>query len=542
MQRLNAGSCVKMSNSVSVLNSSSSLWRRLGDNFTQQTPRIAATVTKGLWRGLHHPLLALILVLLAALLALAANLLPQLPGQLRDEPATAARWLLSASSEQGMWGSFWLGLGLFDILHSPFIALLGILLSLALSAHLAAQLAAIAQVRAAARAWDKQAGPLGDPLPLPATTGLRRSRLAVPAPPAQTAQQVHEVLAQRFASVDALTLPRPGESSAEGAEGSAEADNPNPGDVREADAQTGAAQEQRYLATTGQLSLWLRLLLPLGLLLALAAVWSAIAFGWQVTTPPLAPGETFRAVNQNLVLAYQAPEPGQGEAAAALVVRVGEHSAAFSTARSQRARVGSTSVTIQPQYPGVLVQMDDGAAELARPGSTESVAQAGIVIPARGGEESVLLPGYGAGLRIVQRGAEHSAFILELYRSSDVEPVFRAELTPSGRVTIPLDDGAAAIVVTNMPGLKVDVRHAPGIWLAWVGLGIALVGLFAALRRAGFALVQLAPWPVSRTLVVIQSNLPREHARLVAHLSEITPGEGSEGNDGAPSSSRQTDA
>lgn len=481
-----------------------------------QTPKAVGMAATATWRALRHPLLVLIMVMLAAILVAAGSLLAQLPGQLRDEPTTASRWLLNASSAHGMWGNLWLGLGLFDILHSPLTALLGILLALALSAHLAAQIASIVQMRSAQRAMTHAVAQIGTPVSIANGPRLVRSRFAVTALPAEVGDLVQIHLAQRFGTIEQSVGEILDTESFDKSQGGSDATSPDGADNE------SPACDQRFLALTGQNLLWLRLLLPIGLMLALGAVWVAVAFGWHVTTPPLAPNDTFRAVNQNLELVYQVPAAGQGDTAATLIVRNGTGSEAFSVLRAQRIRVGSTLVNIQPQYPGVLVQMEDGAAKLARPGGTERISQVGVVIPTRGSEESVLLPDYGAGLRIVQRGTEDDAMLLELYRSNAVEPVFRAELTRSGRVTIPLDDTQTAIVVNNMPGLQVDVSYQPGLWLAWVGLGLALVGLLGALRRVGFVVVQLAPWPTQRTLAVIQSNLPREQARLMARLAPLT--------------------
>ena len=90
---------------------------------TASTP-ILRLITGGLhslWRWLCSPWLLFLGGGVGLTLALATRALPQLPGQLLDEPATAARWMQDMSANYGVWGNLWLALGLFDVLHSPLL-------------------------------------------------------------------------------------------------------------------------------------------------------------------------------------------------------------------------------------------------------------------------------------------------------------------------------------------------------------------------------------------------------------------------------------
>ena len=58
------------------------------------------------------------------MLLTASALLPQLPGQLQDEPAAADRWLTATVEAFGAAATVLRSLGLFDVLHSPLLRIL----------------------------------------------------------------------------------------------------------------------------------------------------------------------------------------------------------------------------------------------------------------------------------------------------------------------------------------------------------------------------------------------------------------------------------
>jgi hypothetical protein len=139
-----------------------------------------------------------------------------------------------------------------------------------------------------------------------------------------------------------------------------------------------------------------------------------------------------------------------------------------------------------------------------------------LVFPTPGSEDSLLLPEQAAGLRIVRSADPAEGFILELYRSTDVEPVLRQEISGQTPVQIPLPDEPFSLYVAPLPALQIHVRHLPGQWLVWAGLALALAGLPALIRPPVFALVQVAPWPVAQSVAVLQSSSRNELAMLLS--------------------------
>ncbi|HFQ95181.1 MAG TPA: hypothetical protein ENK30_01285 [Anaerolineae bacterium] len=89
-----------------------------------------------LWRGLTHPFLLGILLILAGGVMAAHLWLPQLPTALANDPLAAAAWLdAAAASAPG--GAVFRALGLFDLAHNLALRLLLPLLAAVLLAHLA---------------------------------------------------------------------------------------------------------------------------------------------------------------------------------------------------------------------------------------------------------------------------------------------------------------------------------------------------------------------------------------------------------------------
>jgi hypothetical protein len=238
----------------------------------------------------------------------------------------------------------------------------------------------------------------------------------------------------------------------------------------------------------------IRPLLMVGLLTCVAGAWIALAFGWHITPPPLAPGAVFRSANRNLVLHYSVP-PTTTQSAA-LDARLQGTRLALPVALQpgvNQARIGPATLSVRPNFPAVWIATDDGSEQLTLPGESKMRSTIGLVFANPGSEESVLIPEQRAGLRVVQR-AGTSEFVLELYRSDTVQPIYRGELTPGGRLTIPLTEATTQIIVSSLPGIQVDVRNLPGLWLVPLGVLLALIGASAYFRQSGFVLVQVAPW------------------------------------------------
>jgi hypothetical protein len=151
---------------------------------------------------------------------------------------------------------------------------------------------------------------------------------------------------------------------------------------------------------------------------------------------------------------------------------------------------------------------------LARPGEERAVAGIGLVFPTPGSEESLLLPQQAAGLRIVRR-VERTGFIVELYRSTEMQPVLRQEIEGGAPAEVRLEDGTLLVHLVPMPALQVDVRYLPGLWLTSVGLLLTALGAAGLWRRPAYMVAQIGPWPSERSVIVLQSNLPDELARAL---------------------------
>jgi hypothetical protein len=487
-----------------------------------------------MWHWLRRPWLAISAGLIGIILAVAVFQLPQLPGQLVYEPATAARWQLNTSTAYGIWGNLLLALGLFDVLRSPLLYLLLALLLPTLAAQLADQLGILRQLRRLqSYALTTPSPAPGTEIPIAPTRTLYRWRGVVDASPSTVANLLNGKITEDFATVERAEAPivglLPPVTPAEQPESGPESESTPP----------APPVESRLRGIHLARLLYLRPLLMIGLLAAVVGTWIALAFGWQITAPPMAPGGNYRSVNRNLTLLYTvSPTATVGPA---LEVRLQGEEVTLSVDQVTQQRVGLAMVQVRPTYPAVWITVEDGTPRLALPGRSELRPFIGLVFATPGSEESVLLPNQGAGLRVVQRG-NSNGFILELYRSNAVQPVYRAELTEGGQLTIPLDPGNVNITISTLPGLQVDVGYFPGLWLVWLGLGLSLIGALTFLRSTGFVVAQIAPWPTERTIVVLQADHPQTTADLRAALATITGTSPSGGSTGEPTGDQTSDS
>ncbi|MCC6168064.1 MAG: hypothetical protein IT329_12635 [Caldilineaceae bacterium] len=449
-----------------------------------------------LWRRLHGPWPLLFSALLGFLLLLAAWLLPQLPGQLNDEPATASRWLAATAAGYGVWGGIYQTLGLFNVVHSPLFAALLAMITVVAAVHLARELARLRQFMRLATSLTRPAGEPGDPLALSPGEPVARWRGVLPAPPADVIDYLRAHLAAHYVLQQPQVSAPPAPALATNG------------------AALAPAPEQRLLALRHARAVYLTPLLPLGLLLIVAAIWLALVFGWQVTTPALAPGDAYRSVNQGLTVRHPAPS---GAAPPVAEITFGGVTRQISNAAGvTRFGLGDASITVRRTVPALWLSGGEGTALLAQPDSTP-VAALGLVFPTPGSEESVLLPGEVAGLRLVRRTDRTDAFMVELYRSADVQPSLRVEVNAPEPVTIPLNDGRT-LQATPTRALQVDVRYLPGLWIAWLGVAAILAGAAGAWLRPAYLLLQIAPWPGAAALLVAQAASRADLEALAAGL------------------------
>ncbi len=453
-------------------------------------PSIGRWVTARIWQRLLGLGPLLIAVLLGITLILSAWVLPQLPGQLNDEPAAASRWLATTAANYGVWGSPLQIIGLFNVLHSPLLEAFFCLVILVATVHLARDLARLRLFTQLPARLEQPVTDPGEPVGLYAGEPIARLRAILPGALDNASASLAEWLAARFSTIHQATV-------AYSAPPDQRADGP-------------PATDQRLLALHHLPGRYLAPLFPLGIILTAGAVWFAATFGWQVQTPALAPGASFRSVNQGLVIHHLAPtdaDAADPAGADAEITLRSETRQVHDTRDVSRLRMGGATASLRHTLPALWIAASDGAALLTQTDGSEPVAELGLVFPTAGGEESVLLPSEVAGLRLVRRTDLPDAFVVELYRSTDVQPSLRAEVQLPDSLTIPLEDGGE-LLIAPVRALQADIYYYPGLWLAWLGIAASLVGAAGHLRPARFLLLQVAPWPNATGVLVAQASHP----------------------------------
>lgn len=475
---------------------------------------------------------------LVLLLFIGATLIRQMPGQIAADPAAATRWLLTVSEEYGMLGNALRALGLFDVLHNPVLQLLLAIIALILFIHLGNMTAALW------RFWQTAQIPLepveraGTPLPVPATQPLYRLRQTAAQLPAALAAQLTEVLKGQFDEVLTTTVnitasptsALQGQGTPQQAGEPLSATDPVP------------VVEWRLLARRHhQPWIWLRLLVLVGLFLALAGVWIILLAGWEITPPLLAPGEQYRATTQRVTLSYTVLERAD-TLAPTLGVELADSSHEVPLAESRRLQLGQVTLAANAGPPALWIRSTDPAVTLSRPGQTQNAMDLGLIFPTLGSEESVVVENR-VGLRIVRvavlpeavkanasdsaqdstasplNTAAHEQFLVEVYQPDEAKPVQTIVVSAPATAKIQVSGKVRELRFVPLPSVAAAVHYQPAIWLLWVALVFVIVGAIGYRYRPAFLLVQLAPWPTARTVVVAQSDVAAEVERLRLSLS-----------------------
>lgn len=430
--------------------------------------------------------------------------LPQLPGQLNNDPTASARWLLSVSSSYGAFGGLLQMLGMFDALHSPLLQLSLAVLALILLIYLSDCLATVWRFYRLPALLAVRVEASGAPIETTLPQAIYRRRQTAPTAPKQLQEQLQAYLHKRFPQIQIAQLEVA----------------PAAADEEElADATAEANKEWRLLATRDQRWLYGQSVGLLGVLLALSAVWWLVIAGWSVTPPLLAPGDLYRYAQQNLELHYMAPT----------TATIPQLSAKLATSQVQRAIeqpthiwLGAVDVVVQPGPPALLVRTSQGEAPLERAGQSKVAALLGLVFPSVGNEESIVLRKQAVGLRIVRTAKTAPAgdltdFLVELYRGKESKPE-QIRMQNQQRQTIPIDR-QVTLELTLLPSLAVTASYLPGRWLLWLAPFLCLLGCISFVRRPAYLLIQISPWPELRSVVVVQSNLSTEIEQLQNFLA-----------------------
>jgi len=456
-----------------------------------------------LWRFALRPSVVTVVAVGVLLLVLAAIFLPQLPDDLRDEPAASARWFLETATSYGAVGPLLRGIGLFDVLHSLLFRLSIAALTLLLAVHFAAQLGNALAIHSLRRrlctlpelSLRRQVAAAG--------RSVHQYRRAVAQDTFATQDRAVDILSARFSDVSTCryTLRTSATQSP-------------PAQPRSASTVT----EHRSLAVRNRRSYWLRPLMPLGLLVAQCVVWLFLIVGWEWHSPALAPGDTVRLPSHNVVLSYQMEdnmrEPMSEGAEGDVVIQIGDRTLTETTSSAIRARIGASGIVGHSGEPALLIRVTDGSPMLSTPGQTDLTDSIGVVLPSPGSEESVLVPELAAGLRTVRRTDDPDSFFVELYRGAETRPQQRIEVKGPTVATVVSGEQTIELEFVPVPGVEVTIRHMPARWMLWAALALALAGFAGVVRRPSMALTEIGPWPAARTLVSVYADDESELAEI----------------------------
>lgn len=481
-----------------------------------------------LWQWLGSPTVLGLAGALVLLLFLGAAVIRQMPGQIADDPAAATRWLLTVSEEYGMLGNTLHTLGLFDVLHNPVLQLLLAIIALILFIHLGNIAAALWRFWQIAQIPPEPVHAAGVPIPLPTTQPLYRLRQTTTQLPAELAAQLTQLLKLQFDEVLTTTvnLTAPA-ASVEHAEGQLAVE------PLSATSPVSIAEWRLLARRHHQPWIWLRLLVIIGLFLALAGVWIILLAGWEITPPPLAPGEQYRATTQRVTVSYTVLEDGD-ELAPTLGVEMADSSQQVPLDESRQLQLGQVTLEANAGPPALWISSKDAAVTLSRPGQSQNTMALGLIFPMLGSEDSVLVENR-VFLRIVRvavlpeaikadandsttesplNTALHEQFLVEVYQSDDNKPVQTIVVSGPATAKIQVSGKVRELRFVPLPSMAAAVRYQPAIWLLWVALALVVVGAVGYRYRPAFLLLQLAPWSTDRTVVVAQSDVAAEIERL----------------------------
>jgi len=486
------------------------------------------TLTRRIWQLLSSKAILAATGAIIFLLLLCALLIRQLPGQIVDDPA-ATRWLITASEAYGLFGNVLRALGLFDVLHNPILQLLLALIALIGLLQLANLVAQLWRFWHIDQHWAVSVDGAGTPLALPHTQPLYRVRQAVDQPPSVFATHLTQTLNAQFAQVTTTTLPILPH------QGQAAIETPALSSTERAVAPApppDAGHEIRLLARRHRQPLiWLRPVLLVGLLLALSVVWISLLAGWQVVPPLLAPGDEYRATTQRVALAYNVPA-GDDALTPILAAEIGDLAQQVPLGASRQLRLGQISIQTSLGPPAMLLRSTDEATTFSRPGQSQYTTDLGLIFPSLGSEDAVVI-GNSVGLRIVRvtalaeaqsespltlASAPQEQFLVEVYQGDEVQPVQTIQVTGQTQAVIQVGGQPREILLIPLPSMVAAVRYQPGIWLLWLALALIMIGAVGFCYRPAFVLVQIAPWPLARSVVVVQSDVAAEIDRIQTML------------------------
>ncbi|MCB0188766.1 MAG: hypothetical protein KDE31_31065, partial [Caldilineaceae bacterium] len=202
----------------------------------------------------------------------------------------------------------------------------------------------------------------------------------------------------------------------------------------------------------------------------------------------------------------------------ALMITAGEASRRAALGTTVRLNQGQTLVTNRAGAPALYLRTASGEPLLSHFGQSQMVPAMGLLFPSQGSEEVVVVD-RALGLRLIRlpatAAAASSEFWAELYDANNVL-LERTPIRTNMATTVYVEEQAVDLEFILLPGIAVEVAHRPAIWLFWPALLLIGLGLAGYSQKPAFLLLQLAPWPVDRTVLVDQSDQPEE----IQHLQQ----------------------
>lgn len=219
-----------------------------------------------IWEFLRQPLLLVVVGVGMLFFVLVGLSLPQLPGQCADDPRGATRWLLTTRNEYGALGALLNGLGLFNLnAQAPWCASDWPCWDCSFLSTWASSRPTFSAAADCRVCWPRPKVTPGSLCPL-------RNRADIPLPPTRWMRHspacpgvVGARLGDRFDANPSVLVRRTqlGGGAADTSDG-----------------------EMRWLVQGHTWAYYLRPLLLLGTLLALAVLWGSVNFGWEDLHPP----------------------------------------------------------------------------------------------------------------------------------------------------------------------------------------------------------------------------------------------------------------
>lgn len=450
-----------------------------------------------LWQALIDPRGLVVVGALLTAFALLGILLPQMPGQLRSEALAGDRWLTATTESYGALGGLLRSVGAFDVLRSPvFWALLwaALFLSLMQVAHLASTMYWVHRLL---RALDDVEHPCGEAAPIFLAERIFRWRGAAPFSASAAVERGVAQIRPWAGRIERRTLSLP--LSAFQVEAFAATGVKPPQTV----------QEERVLGLRQEWASVFRPLLPAGVALALVLMgWYSVA-GSSFVPPALLPGERASDATLGLTVEYQLLSSQPNVIGPVLQVSKGE-ARRFLPLAPGSVELNGVVVNVRPGPPALLVRTPDDAPLLMRPGQSFGVNAVGLGFPHPGGEQALVLPRYGVGMRIIRQDeggkASNSAFIVEVFRGENETPTQRFTVVESQVIAVETTERQLLLNFVPIAMFQVYAYTAPQLWLLLPALLLMAAGAYGFLRKAIFVLVQAGPWPMDRSIVVLQSN------------------------------------